>query len=199
MARALAPSGVPSPICRIEVERAAISPSRDVFPQELSHLNRPNFLEVDVLLVIRDAIFWDVSRGFLRFYQRADALVIVELLRSRVLLLLSEHQLCIEQEAALLGQVSDGPLDREAAKPPEQAPLLASSSEGDDGIHMFLSIASRPRSTHRRQFDVGLRSDTCFASTLLPLRAPRQFAPPFTPGDSGALSTLHSGGMSSNA
>ena len=46
MAKASASPGVPTPICRIEVVRSAISPSlrpRDVFPQELSHLNGPNF------------------------------------------------------------------------------------------------------------------------------------------------------------
>ena len=79
---------------------------RHVFPQELSHLNGPNFLAVNVLLIIRDAIFWDVSRGFLRFRQRADPLVVVKLLRSRGLLLLQEHQVCTEQEAALLRQVA---------------------------------------------------------------------------------------------
>ena len=57
--------------CRIEVVKAAISPltecqesPRDVFPQEVSHLNGPNFLGVNVLLVIHDAILWDVSRDF---------------------------------------------------------------------------------------------------------------------------------------
>ena len=49
MAKASAPPGVPTPICRIKVVRAAISPSlraksRRDFPQELSHLNGPNFL-----------------------------------------------------------------------------------------------------------------------------------------------------------
>ena len=93
----------------------------------------------------------------------------------RVPLLLSEHQLCIElgsgtPRAGLLMAHLIVRMPRLS----EQAPLLASSCEGDDGVQMFLSIASRPRSTHRRQFDVVQRSDTCFASTLLPLRAPRQ-------------------------
>ena len=56
---------------------------RDVFPQELSHLNGPNFLGVNVLLVIRDVS--DVSSDFLRFRQRADPLVVVELFRGGVL------------------------------------------------------------------------------------------------------------------
>ena len=49
-----------APICRIEVVRSLTecqkSP-RDAFPQELSHLNWPNFLVVNVLLVVRNAIF----------------------------------------------------------------------------------------------------------------------------------------------
>ena len=56
---------------------------RDVFPQELAQLNGPNFLGVHVLPVIRDAVFWDVSGDFLRFRQRANPLVVVELLRGR--------------------------------------------------------------------------------------------------------------------
>ena len=79
---------------------------RDAFPQELSRLNGPNFLGVNVLLVVRDAVFWDLSRDILRLCQRADPLVVVKLLRSRVLLLLKKHQLRVEQEAALLQQVS---------------------------------------------------------------------------------------------
>ena len=77
-----------------------------------------------------------------------------ELLRGRVLLLLQEHQLCIEQEAAFFQQVSHGPLDREDVKAPEHAPPLASSCEGDHGVEMFLPIASGTRSTHWPQLDV---------------------------------------------
>ena len=43
------------------------------------------------------------------------------------------------------------------------------------------------------------RSDTCFASTLLPRRAPRQFVSSSASGDSGRLGALSTGGMSSNA
>ena len=68
---------------------------RHVFPQDLSLLSGPNFLGVVVLQVIRDAIFWDVRRDFLRLLQRADPLVIVELLRRQVIPFLLEHQLCI--------------------------------------------------------------------------------------------------------
>ena len=76
MARASAPPWVPTPICRIEVVRAAISPSlsakqssRDVFSRELSHLNGPNFFGINLLLLVRDAVFWDVSGEILRFRQ----------------------------------------------------------------------------------------------------------------------------------
>ena len=49
---------------------------RDICPQELLHLNGPNFLGVNVLLVKRDAVFWDVSSDFLRFRQLTDPVVI---------------------------------------------------------------------------------------------------------------------------
>ena len=44
-------------------------PPRDTFPQELLHLDGPNFLGVDLQLLERDAVFWDVSSDFLRFRQ----------------------------------------------------------------------------------------------------------------------------------
>ena len=196
MAKGSAPPRVPTPICRINVVRAPISLTecqespRDVFPQELSNLNGPNFLGVNVLLVRRDALFWDVSRDFLRFRQRANPLVIVAMLRGRVFFFLQEHQLRVEQEAALFWQVSCRPLDCENVELPKPASPLASSCKGDGGIQVFLPFTSRTRGTHWRQFDVRQRSDTCFASTLLPHRAPRQFVSPSTPGDSGRLGTL---------
>ena len=107
---------------------------RDVFPQELSHLNGPNFLRVNVLLVIRDATCLDVSRVFMRFRQRAD----------RVFFSLEKHHLRVEQEAALFRQVSRGPLDRENVKAQEQAPPPASSCEGDSDIQVFLPFSNKP-------------------------------------------------------
>ena len=121
------------------------------------------------MLFIRDTVFWDVSRDFLRFRQRADPLVIVKLLRGRVFIFREKRQLRVEQEAALFRQVSRGQLDREIVKAPEQAPPLASSCEGDSGIQVFLPFTSRTRSA---QFDAGQRSDACFAPSLLPLGAP---------------------------
>ena len=43
--------------CNFSLTECQESP-RDVFPQELFHLNGPNFLGVDVFLLIRDAVFW---------------------------------------------------------------------------------------------------------------------------------------------
>ena len=78
MAKASAPPEVPTPICRIEVVKAAIPPS----PSAKSRR----------------------SRDFLRFRQRANQLV--ELLCGRVFFFLREHQLRLEEEAALFRQVS---------------------------------------------------------------------------------------------
>ena len=98
MAKASAPPGVPTPICRIEVVRATISPSLSVSSRRETHFR--------VLLITRDAVFWDVSGDFLRFRQRADPLVVVvELFRGRVLFLHQEHQLCIEQEVGLKSKI----------------------------------------------------------------------------------------------
>ena len=112
---------------------------------------------------------------------------------------LLEHQLHVEQKATFFRKVSRGPIGRESVKTSERAHPLASSCEGDDGIQMFLPFASRITGTHWRQFDVGQRSDTCFASTLSPLRAPPHFVSPSSPGDSGRFGTLLTGRMSSYA
>ena len=118
--------------------------SRDILSRKLSQLNGPNFLGVNLLLVVRDAVFWDVSREFLRFCQRADPLVVVKLLRGRVLLRLQEHQLCIEQEAAhSSGRSPMAHLIVRMSRSPEPAPPLANSCAGDSGVQMFLPIASR--------------------------------------------------------
>ena len=60
-------------------------PPRDTLLQEFSHSNGPNFYRVNRLLVIHDAVFWDVGGDFLRFRQRPDALIIIELFRGYVL------------------------------------------------------------------------------------------------------------------
>ena len=51
---------------------------RDALPQELAHLDGPNFLGIKLLLVIHDAVFWDVGGDFLSFRQRTDPLLIIE-------------------------------------------------------------------------------------------------------------------------
>ena len=92
MARASAPPWDPTPICRIAVVRAAISPSLSAKsrPPELSHLNGPNIFGVDLLLIIHDAAFRDVGGDFLRFRQRADPLVFIKLFRGWVFVLLQK-------------------------------------------------------------------------------------------------------------
>ena len=142
-----------------------------------------------------------VSRDFLRFRQRAYPLVIVELLRSRVLLLLQEHQLRIEQEAALLRQVARRPLDCQNVKLPRSRRLLCPApSEGDNGIQVFLPFSSGTRGTHGRQIrrEAAKRCLFCFvpapssrsALVCIALHT-RRFR--------SALSTLHAHGMSSKA
>ena len=73
--------------CNFSLTEHQKSP-RDLFPQELSNLNGPNFCGVDLLLLIRDDVFQDLSGDFFRFRQRTDPLVVIELLRGRVFLFL---------------------------------------------------------------------------------------------------------------
>ena len=87
MARASAPPWVPTPICRIEVVRAAISPSLSARSRLETYFrtNSPvgmgrTFLGVGLLLLVRDAVFWDVSSDFVHFRQRTDPPVVIELL-----------------------------------------------------------------------------------------------------------------------
>ena len=95
--------------CNFSLTECQQSP-RDVFLQELSHLNGSNFFfGVNLLLIIHDAVFWDVVGDFLRFRQRAISLVVVELFRGWVLFFLQEHQLRVQEEAALFWQVSRWP------------------------------------------------------------------------------------------
>ena len=39
------------------------------------------FLGINVLLILHDAVFWNVGGNLLRFRQRTDPLIIVELFR----------------------------------------------------------------------------------------------------------------------
>ena len=61
--------------------------------------------ELFLLLLIQDAILWDVGGDFLRFCQRAGPLVVIELLRGRVLLL-QEHQLRMSPVAHLIARTT---------------------------------------------------------------------------------------------
>ena len=196
MAKASAPPGVLTPICRIEVVKACNfsltacqeSP-RDVFPQELSHMNGPNFLGVNFLLVTRDGVFWNVSGDFLRFRQRANPLVIVELLRGRVFVFLEKQQLRIEQEATLFWQVSRGPLDCEKRQDPG-----TSASSGQ-------TVASRcSRRSPAGPGELNGDSLTWGSEAIL---APSSRSAPvciaLPPGKSGHLGAVRTGGMSSDA
>ena len=58
---------------------------RETYFRSNSHLNRPNFLEVNLPLAVHDAVLWEVGGDFLRFRQRSDPLTIIELFRGRVL------------------------------------------------------------------------------------------------------------------
>ena len=134
--------------CNLSLAEGQESP-RDAFPQELSQLNGPNFLGVGLLLVIRDAFFWDVGSDFLRF----PLVVVVKLLRGLAFFFfLQEHQLRVEQEAALFWQVSCCPLGRENVENRIKAPPLASSCEGDDGVQVFTSTISYSASEKKAEF-----------------------------------------------
>ena len=137
--------------------------------------------------------------NFLRFRQLANPLVIVELLRGRVFFSLHEHELRVEKESTLFRQVTNCPIDREDVEAPEQAPPLASSCEGDDGIQVFLPFASGTKSTHWRQFDVRERSDSRFAAALFPDCASRCFVPATSPSNTRRLGTLGTRRMSFTA
>ena len=106
------------------------------------------------------------------------ASVVIELHRGRVFLFLQEHQLYVEQEAALFRQVSCHPLDRGNVELPKQASPLAGSCERDDGIQVFLLFASKTRSTPRRQFDMRQRSSSSRSTRVCSAIHPRRFALP---------------------
>ena len=63
---------------------------RDILPQELSNLGGPDFFGIGHSLIVLDSVFQDVSSDFLRFQQRTDPLVVIELLRGRVFLFLQK-------------------------------------------------------------------------------------------------------------
>ena len=95
MARAWALPWVPTPICRIEVVTAAISPS----------LSATNFLGISLLQLVHDAVFWDVMNSCASVDERIH----------------SSSSNCFEdeQEATLFRQVSRRPLERDNVGPSE--------------------------------------------------------------------------------
>ena len=92
------------------------------------------------LLVTHDAVFHDVGGDFLRFRERSDPLVIIELIRGWVLLLLQEHELRVEEESAFLWQITNCSPNRENVETSKQTPPLPSASERDGGVKMFLTF-----------------------------------------------------------
>ena len=171
-------------------------PPRDVFPQELSYLSGPNSFGVDLLLLIRDAVFWDVNGDFLRFRQRTDPLVVIELLRGWVFLFLQKHQLCVEQEAAFFRQVFRGPLDRENVKSSKQTPPLPAPARETTASKCSCLSSVGPGALTGDSWTCGSEAIPVLFRPLLPHRAPCRFVPSTTPGNSRRLDALRTCGMS---
>ena len=103
MARASAPPWGPTQSCRIAVVRAAISLSLSERsrPETYFRKNSPicmgrTFFWVDIVLVTHDSVFRDVGGDFMRFRQRSDPLIIIELLRGWVFFFVQEHELLVD-------------------------------------------------------------------------------------------------------
>ena len=60
------------------------------------------FFRLDNLLVVHDTVFRGVDGDFLRFCQRTDPLVVIELFRGRVILFVQKRELRVEEESLLL-------------------------------------------------------------------------------------------------
>ena len=107
---------------------------------------------VNVLLVVRDAVFWDVGRDFLRIRQRAHPLVVVGLLRGRVFFYLQEHVLSRKRHSA-----GKSPVAR----------LIVRMSRPPNKRLLWPAPAKETPSTHGRQFDVRDRRNL-FSCGLVP-------------------------------
>ena len=83
-----------------------------------------------------------------------------------------------EESGTLLAR----PVGRENVKVLEQASLLTSSCEGDNGVQVFLPFANRTKNIISDSLTWGNEAIPVFASTFAPHRAPRQFVWPSTPG-----------------
>ena len=107
----------------IAVVRASISSSLRAKSRRETYFrkylpNGPNFFRADLVIIVHDAVIWNVGVDFLRFHQRSDPLF-----RGSVFLLLQELELRVEEESTLFRQVSCRPLDCENV----QAPPLSGS------------------------------------------------------------------------
>ena len=178
--------------CNFSFTERQTSP-REVLPQELAHLNGPNFFWINLFLVIHDAVFWDVGGGFLRFRQRSDPLVIIELFRGWVLFLLEE----LRRNRQSSGKCPVVHLIVRMSSPRNKRLLCVRLLRRR---HMRPNVPAFhlwPRSTRGRQFAVRERRNTCFAATLLSHGASRCFVP--SPRNTRRLGTLSTGGMCSTA
>ena len=76
--------------------------SREVFSQELSRLSGPNFFGINLLLILHDAVFWDVRGKFPALPSTSGSTGRQRTVSS----FLQKHQLRVEQQSALFWQVS---------------------------------------------------------------------------------------------
>ena len=120
-------------------------------------------------------------------------------LRGRVLFLLQEHELRVEEKSTFFWQITNCPLYRENVKISKQTPPLPGTSEVDDCVQIFLTFTCGACCTDGRQFDVRERRDTCFAAPLFPHCAPHCFVPATSPRTTRCLATFCIGEMSSKA
>ena len=107
------------------------------------------------------------STVFVRFRQRSDPLVIIELFRGWALFLLQEHELRVEENSALFRQVSCRPLFVRMSSTRNKRLLWPAPAKETIASEMFLPLTCGLQSTHGRQFDVRERLDTCLAAALL--------------------------------
>ena len=185
--------------CNFSLSERQKSP-RDILPQELSPLEWAELLWGRPLRCSHMTLSSGMSAvtSFASVSERIHSSPL-NCFEVRSFSLLQKHQLSVEQETSLFRQVSCRPLYCDECRAPETSDSSGRSScEGDDGIQVFLPFASRTRSTHRRQFDVWQRSDTCLCSGLAP--SSRSVPPSYlltTPGNPRRLGAHRTGGMSS--
>ena len=135
--------------CNFSLTECHESP-RDVFPQELSDLNGPNFL-TSCLSYVTLSSGTSVETSCASVSERIHS-------SSSNCFLVASFSFFKNFSYVLSRkrQVSCHPLDCKKVEHPKQASALAGSCKGDDG----LPFASRTRCTHWRQFDVEQRRNT---------------------------------------